>query len=255
MISGILVISLVAFIAVISYRRRRLEERVFKNIPLVDWLNILILPLFSYAGLVLVVRNILERPKRDILDFDDFFLLTAGTLFLVYAFVGNGLHFVGKVLSRYMPAKKHSFIFQINEMFHGKLSHYMVFVCVWMMLFVLGLLEANHPFTAGFSQFSLWLIIASAIIGGISLTKAVFYTNGWYGGYNKPLFFLTAILVIILLTIFKNFRLQFAFYPVNLFVVTLFFSIMTTFLLRRLLVVSRLGRKRHFRFLTRILSG
>lgn len=255
MITGILIIAIVSFVGIISYRRPKFEQRVIKNIPLVDWFNILLFPIFFYFGLGLIVRSILTRPRIEILDFNEVFLLGIGALFLMYAFVGMSIHFVGKVLSRYIDRNNHHKIYQINEVFHGKLSHYISFVCAWMVVFILALLEVNYPLQLPLERVFVWIIITSGIIGGLSATKAIFYTNEWFGGYNKPLFFLTLLLLTILISIFRSDHLKLVLYPLNVFIITLFGSIITAFLVRQFLIYSRLSKKRRLKFLAKILSA
>lgn len=255
MITGILIIAIVSFVAIISYRRPKFEQRLIKNIPLVDWFNILLFPIIFYYGLVLIVRSIIIRSRVEILDFDEAFLLGIGSIFLMYAFVGLSIHFVGKVLSRYINRKKSYKIYQINEVFHGKLSHYISFVCSWMVIFILALLEVNYPLQVPLNKAVVWVIIASGIIGGLSATKAIFYTSSWFGGYNKPLFFLTILLFVVLVSIFRSGHLRLMLYPLNIFIITLFGSIITAFLVRQFLIYSRLSKKRRLKFLSKIVSA
>ncbi|KKS97827.1 MAG: hypothetical protein UV73_C0005G0104 [Candidatus Gottesmanbacteria bacterium GW2011_GWA2_43_14] len=254
MLTGILLISLVVFIAVVSYRRPRLEERVIKNIPLVDWLNILVFPIVFYYGLILIVRNIMSRPRISILDFEDVSLLAVGILFLIYGFVGLSVHFVGKVLSRYIKSSGNSKIYAINEVFHGKLSHYIVFVCTYMLVFILALLEINYPLIHRLSFVYVSAITVCAVFGGFSGAKSIFFTSGWFGGYNKPLFSITAVLLLVLMSIFRSDGLNLSYYPVNIFVMTLMFTIVWTFLIRQFLIFSKLSRKRRLQFLSKLLS-
>src|SRR3972149_11102707 len=167
MLTGIILLSIMGFVGIISYRRPRLEQRVFRKIPLVDWLNILIIPIIMYYGLILIVKNILERVKVEVLDYDEFTLLGVGVLFLVYTFVGNSIHFVGKVLSRYMIVNKRSYAYQVNEMFHGKMSHYISFVCIILVLFVIAILEVNYPLPFVFTVLYKWLIILAGGVFGV----------------------------------------------------------------------------------------
>ena len=145
MLTGILIISVVTFIAVISYRRPRLEQRVIKQIPVINWLFIFVFPIIFYFGLVLIVRSILERQRINILDFDDAQIIGIGNIFTIYSMVGVSVHFVSKVLSRYIKKSKDPKVYQINEIFHGKLSHYVTFACAYMVIFSLALLEINYP--------------------------------------------------------------------------------------------------------------
>lgn len=254
MITGILLLAIITFIAVISYKRPRLENRVIKNIPLIDWINIFIVPLFVYIGLTLMARNILSRDRATILDFDDFTLLSFGIFFLVYAFVGNSIHFVSKVLSRYIPPQKHFLVYRINEIFHGKLSHYMIFLSSLMVMFILALLEINYPIPSAMHGGTEVVVLLAGLLFGISATKVVFHTSSWFGGYNKPLFFLVGFLLFILVSLFPIFDLHFLFYPITFFVVTMFSAFIGTFFIRQLLIFLRLGKKRRLQFLAKILS-
>lgn len=255
MISGIILFAVFTLIAAFSYKRPRLEQRVIKNIPLIDWLNILFYPLLLYFALVLIILNILSRPVLEVLDFNDAQILAIGILVLIYGYVGNSIHFVGKVLSRYMKPKKHELIYQINEMFHGKLSHYMAFVSTLVVIFLIGLLEINHPDTSGFGKASLYLLIACGLAVGVSGSKAVFHASDWYGGYNKPLFLLSMSLLGILFGVSKYFHLKYALYPVNIFITSFYLSLSATFILKRTFRVYKLDRKGKLRFLIRLLRG
>lgn len=255
MLTGILLISLISFIAIVSYRRPRLEQRVIKRIPVIDWLNILVFPLVFYAGMVFIVRSIFARPRISILDFDDSLIIGVGVFFVIYAFVGLSVHFVSKVLSRYIRSDSRSRIFTINEIFHGKLSHYITFVSSWMVGFSMALLEINYPLADKISSGMVILIGLSAIMGGYSATKTVFYTSSWYGGYNKPLFLITALLLYVLIVIYRANRLILFSYPINIFVAILYATIICTFILRQFLIFSKLSKKRRLQFLTKILSA
>lgn len=254
MITGLLIISIITFIAVLSYKRPRLEQKVFKNIPVVDWLNILGFPPIVYIGLTFIVVNILSRDRVQILDFEDFTLITVGIFFLVLAFVGQSIHFVSKVISRYLPEDRHSLEYQVNEMFHGKLSHYLVIVNSLLVTFILGLLEINHPFFSTQTVGKSLLIVLAGIIFGFSTGKSVIYSSGWYGGYFRPIFSLVFILTLATLTLIKVNNLKFSYYPLNLFTVSAFITVMAIFLVRQFFIFSRLNKKRRLQFIARFLS-
>ncbi len=257
MITGLILFSIIAFVGVISYRRPRLEGRVIKSIPLIDWMLSLVLPLFGYMAMVLILKNLVSRQLVVILDFDDFTFASSFVLFAMYAFVGNSIHFVGKVLSRYITPNRHARIHQINEIFHGKLSHYLFFVSTALCIFVLALWEVNHPLLAN-DQITKTAKVLTILFGGLlgyTSAKSIFYTSGWFGGYNKPLFFLVAFLLGLLLMIFSAFRLNLVYYPVNLFVISMFATFVAVFLFRQFLIFSRLGKKRRLQFLAKILSA
>ncbi len=253
MISGILLITIVGFIGIIAYRRPKLAEKVLKEVPLIDWLLILILPLILYLGIVIVVKQILSRPRVEYLDYDNLHLLPLGALFLIYGFVGNSIHFVSKVLSRYIKPNKRDLVYRINELFHGKLSHYMIYFCALVVLFLLAILEINYPLDIRLNASQEILIIISGVIFGVSGCKAIFYTSEWFGGYNKPFFIVISMMTVIIFALFRSLNLKFIYYPFAFFVSIIFTSIMLTFIFRQFLIFSRLGSKRRLKFLVRIL--
>lgn len=253
MISGILIVSIVAFVAIISYRRPRFEQRVIKEIPLIDWMNILVTPLLMYLGIVFIVGGILSRKYIEILDINDFYLLAIGVLFMTYTYIGNSIHFVSKVLSRYIPKNKQSAVFNINEVFHGKLSHYLSFVCALLSIFVISLLELNHPLTLPYSKTVLWLLILSGITTGASAGKAVFNTSNWFSG-NRSLFYVSILLFTVLLALFIVHDLRITFYPFNLFIISALASLVVAFLVRRAFVMLKFHNKKGFQFLVKFLN-
>lgn len=253
MISGILLITIVGFIGIIVYRRPKLAEKVFKEVPLIDWLNILIMPLVLYLGIVLVVEQILSRPKVEYLDYDNLHLLPLGILFLIYGFVGKSIHFVSKVISRYIKPDKKDLVYRINELFHGKLSHYMTYFCTLVVLFILAIMEINYPLEIKLTGSQEFLIIISGIISGVSASKAIFFTNEWFGGHNKPLFIVVSIMTFIIYALFRSLNLKFISYPFSFFVSVAFTSIVITFVFRQFLIFSKLSNKRRLKFFVRIL--
>jgi hypothetical protein len=219
-----------------------------------DWLVILVFPVALYLGWFIVVKNILNRPQITRVPLDDFEIIAITILFMVYGFVGNSIHFTGKILWRYLEADRHQMAYKVNEMFHGKLSHYLIFLNSLFIAFLLPILEINHPLVLPVTSSYLLLILLAGIIFGISGCKSVFYSNEWFGGYNKPLFYVTIILLSILISFIKGLQLKFSLHPVALFITTMFASAVTTFLIRQFFIFSRLSQKRKLRFLAKILS-
>lgn len=252
MITGLLIISIVSLVAVLSYKRPRLEKRVFKNIPMLDWLNILGFPPMIYIGLVFVVDNILKRTRVVILDFDDFTIINVGVLFMILAFVGQSIHFVSKVISRYLPANKHTLEYQVNEIFHGKLSHYMVMIFSLLTLFMVDLLELNHPQFSPVVRRNEWLIVTAGIILGVSATRTVIFSAGWLGGYFRPVFTLVFLIFIILFSIIRINILDISYYPINLFSVCTYLTVLIVFIVRQIFIFSKLSEKRRLKFITKL---
>lgn len=254
MFTGLLIIAIICLLGILSHRNTRLEQKILKNVPLVDWFTILVFPVGLYIGWVLVVENILDRPTVPLFPLEDFEILAITVLFFVYGMVGNALHFTGKVLWRYLQGQKHTTAYQITEMFHNKLGHYLSYLSALFIFAFLLLLEINHPIVGHPYRHYLLLIIIVGILSGVSSSKAVLDTSEWFGGYNKPLFFVVGALLILLLSLFKTLHLRFSLYPVSIFIISMFAAYLATFAIRQFFIFARLGKKRRLRFLAKILS-
>jgi len=255
MLTGIIIIALVGLLGVLSHRRSRLEHRIYKHVPLQDWLVVLLLPISLYIGWFFVVKNILFRPTVSHLPFSDIDILAFTILFMVYGFVGNAIHFTGKILWRYLKDYNHSMAYKVNEMFHGKLSHYLVYLNALFLTFLLAILEINHPVQIAVGNFYLYLIAGFGVIFGFAGSKTIFYTNEWFGGYNKPLFIISSVLLLFLTWIGKYFRLSFPYYPIYLFVISMGLSFNSAFILRQLFIFMKLSTRRRLRFLAKMFSA
>ncbi len=255
MLTGIIIIAAVGLLSILSHRRSRLENKIYKNVPLNDWLTVLVFPVLFYLGWFFMVKNILFRAKVDILPFGDFDVLAITILFGIYGFVGVAIHFTGKILWRYLREERRTMAYKVNEMFHGKLSHYLVYLSLAFIGFLIPMLEINHPLLLPLTNFYVFLIIIAGTVFGMSGIRAVFYTNEWFGGYNKPIFFIFSILLLILVALFRNLGLRLDVYPVSLFIITIFTSGVLTFLARQFFIFSRLGNRRKLRFIAKILSA
>ena len=248
--------AIIAVVSVVSHRRPRLEERVIKNIPLVDWLSILVFPVLMFIGWAGIVNQIFHRPKVPLVPLDDFNLLIVMTLFISYAFVGNGIHFTAKIIWRYLaPKYKRSMVYMVNERFHNKVGHYIVYVTVIAVLFLTGIAEINHPLLEPVSFFKLSLIILAGIVFGFAGAKAIFYTSKWFGGYNRPISVITAMAAVIFYSLARILHLSAGYYPVFYFMMTISLGFIASFILRQVFLFSRLSERNKLRFLARIFSG
>jgi len=254
MFTGFIIIAVIGLLGILSHRRSRLEHKIYRNVPLTDWLNVLVLPITLYLGWFYLVKNILARPMVSYIPFDDFDILAITILFGVYAFTGNAIHFTGKILWRYLEQHKHTTAYHINEMFHGKLSHYLVYLNTIFCAALLSVLEINHPLQEKLPLLNLVIIMATGIIFGLSAIKSIFYINEWFGGYNKPLFFIILCLQLVLAAFFKSLKLHLSFYPASIFIISIFLTIIVTFLARQIFIFARLGNKRKLKFLAKVLS-
>ncbi len=255
MLASIILTALIGFIGILLHRRTKLEEKVFKNIPLSEWLLIFIFPLCFYICWAVIVRNIVNRSFIPLIPLDDLDILAMMMFFLIYAFVGNAIHFTGKILWRYLRHDRETMAYRINEIFHGKLSHYIIYFNSLIILLLFSILEINHPLENPLSEVYILLVIAAGIVFGVSATKAIFYTNEWFGGYNKPLFFLTFIILTMLLSISRVLKLQYQYYPIKLFITAIYGSIVAAFIVRQVIIYSKLNKKAKLRFLAKILSA
>lgn len=251
MLVGLLLLALIAFIGAFGYKQSRLEQRVIKNISLVDWINILLVPLFGYVGAVLVVTNILSRPNADIFGLNDIGLFIVGMPFFIYAFVGNSIHVVSKAISRHMKENPRSLSYRVTELFHGKFSHYISWVCLFLAFFVIVLLEINHPLTSALSTDVTWVIAFAAILVGVSMARTFFYTSDYWGG-NRSMYIFIGALFIAVSGLFSSFHLSYSYYPTGLFLAMMVGTMLILFILRRVFVVFRLTQKRRLRFLVRL---
>lgn len=254
MFLGLLIISLVVILGVLSHRRTRLEQKVFKDVPLCDWLTLLVWPLAWYIGWFLLIKNIISRPPVDIIPFDDLDILAIVVMLMVYAMIGNAIHFSGKTLWRYLNGQKNTTAYRVTEMFHGKLGHYISYVSILFIIYFLFIIEINHPITEPIPFFSFTFIVIFGGLFGVFASKTIFFINQWFGGYNKPLFFISVILFGLLLGFMKINKLSFLYYPVTLFLTAVFISGIIAFITRQIIIFGKLNKKKRLRFLAKILS-
>ncbi len=253
---GLIIIALFGLIAVLTHRRTRFEERVFKNVPINDWFILAGYPAMLFIGWALLIRNIINRPSIGLLPIDDIDFLLVMLIFLVYAFVGNSVHFISKIVWRYLVTEhKNSMAYKVNEMFHGQLSHYLIYTTTLIVIFLISLLELNHPTLYPFSSGFRVVALITGIVFGYSCAKSIFYTNQWFGGYNKPLSFLAMFLLAVMLSFFILLDINIYYYPVSFFIITSFGSFIGAFILRQVVIFSRLSGKLKGRFIHRLLSG
>lgn len=254
MLTGLIIVATGALLAVLSHRHDRLSNKIWKNVPINEWMGIAVFPVFLYVGWAIIIKNILLRPNVGIFFLDDIDIFSVMLLSLIYGYVAVALHFGSKVIWIYLKGNKKSMAYKVNEMFHGKMSHYLGFLNLLFVLFTLSLLELNHPMQYFLFKSYLMYIVLSGIVCGLATSKAIFYTNEWFGGYNKPLFFISIILLSILVAIFKTMDLSYVFYPVSAFIHTFYISMILTILIRQILIFSKLPAKGKLRFLSKIMS-
>lgn len=254
MLTGLIIIICGGLLGVLSHRHDRLSNKILKNVPLNEWLGIAVVPIVIYIGWAIIIKNIVLRPNIGIFFLDDIDILAVMLLSLIYGYVAVAVHFGSKVMWMYLRANSKSMAFKVNEMLHGKLSHYLGYLNGLVVLFTISLLELNHPTQISLLKSYLTYIVIAGIIFGFVASKSIFYTNEWFGGYNKPLFFITIVLLSILIFIFRTFNLSYVFYPMSLFIHTFYMSMLVAMLFRQILIFSKLPDRGKLKFLSRILS-
>lgn len=254
MLAAIIAIAIIGFVGVVSHRRTRLEAKIIKDVPLVDWLTLIIFPILLFFCWVVIVRNVINRPGISLLPLDDLEILTATIFFMIYAFVGNAIHFTSKTLWRYLGEYKDSLAFKVNEMFHGKFSHYLVYSSSAIVIFLLPILEINHPLPALVTGLYLRALILAGIVFGACALKAALYTDEWFGGHTTPGFLLISLLLVALLSLFQILNLKLSSYPVSIFIFSVFISMVVTFLFREVFVLVGLNKKKSLKRIAKILS-
>lgn len=255
MLTGLLVIVALGIIAALTHRNSWVERVILKNVYLWEWMTILVLPMMFYIGWILIVRSILDRPMVGVIPFDDFDVIAVTMLFLAYGSIGNAMHFTAKVLWRYMDKRKNTMLYKINEIFHDKLSHYLIYLSAIFILFLLPILEINHPIESGLMSHYLLIIILAGVLFGNQAGRGIVGVNEWFGGYNKPLFFVIGVIMGSIFILFKALGLSFGQYPVSIFIFSVGLSYLATFIFRQMMIFSRLNQKRRLKFLAKILSA
>lgn len=253
MLIGILILAVIATLAVLSHRRSRLESKVLKHVPVSDWLTVFIIPILIYIGWMFIIRSIVARSAAEIIPLDDIDIIILTILFMVYGFVGNAIHFTGKILWRYLP-RRNTMAYKVNEMFHGKFSHYLIDINGSFILFMLAVMEINHPLVFPLPVMLEYLVISAGFMLGLAVRKYIFFTDEWFGGYNKPIFFLSVSLMFLLVLIFRTFTMNLSLYPVCMFILSYLFSFTSSFIVRQVMIFTRLNQKRRMRFVTKIFS-
>jgi len=246
-----IILALTVFFGVFVYRRPNFEKRLLKQIPIVDWINLLVLPTIVYLALATIVISILSRYKINILEVDDETLFSLLILAAMFAFIGNTVHFCGKVLSRYIPINKNDIIYQVNEVFHDKLSHYLSFMGVLVTIFLIGILEINHPSQVIMSSVQFSTMIIVGMISGGAATKAVLI---WTHSQYRPISWLNFLLLCLQLFIFGSYDLTFRYYQYNVFLLSYMTTMAVMFSIRTIMIITRLHGKRRMRFIAKLVS-
>lgn len=252
MILGLILLALVAAVGAFSYQQSKLEQRLIKDIPLNDWIFFLVIPFLAYLAVIFIVGSILNRPGLNRFWINDFVLGAAGAPALVYAFVGSSMHFVSKVLSRHIPANHRSDAYRINELFHGKFSHYLTWMSSFMTFFTIVLLEFNHPLIPALTSPVIVLVVFAGMLIGISTARSIFFTTEYWGG-NRSMFIFSFSMLIAIIGLVRWFSLFLPSYPAAFCMISITATLVGLFMIRRVFVTLKLSRKKRFRVLAKMM--
>ena len=244
-------LALTVFFGVFVYRRPSFEKKLLKQIPIVDWMNLLLLPTIVYFALASIVISILSRYESTILEVNDEILFSLLILVLIFTFIGNSIHFCGKVLWRYIPVNKNDIVYQVNEIFHDKLSHYLSFMGALVTLFLIGILEINHPSEMSMSPMQFSTMIVVGMVSGAAGLKAVL---AWTHSQYRPISWLNFLLLCLQLFIFGSYDLTFMYYQYNVFLLSYMATMSVLFSVRTIMIITRLHGKRRMRFIAKLVS-
>jgi hypothetical protein len=247
---GIVLLSFAAFIGSFCYKKPFFERKIIKNIPLIHWINLMIIPIFFYLGLAVVVRNILVRDRVTIVDIDDFYLISVLLIFLIYTFVGMSLHFVGKVLSLYIKPDHDSLAYQVNSVFHKKFSHYLSFICSMITLFGIAIIEINYPAITSLNKFQGSALALSGALFGIAGVHAI---HNALENYYRTLTYFCFVLLFTLSYFVSLYQINIQYHPYIVFMISFYSSVISMFIARQLVISTRLHNRKKARIVNKFL--
>lgn len=244
MIQATIVLTAAGLISTFLYKNQH-GKRKFKKIPINDWISLVFLPIVIYVWWAFVVKSILSRPYTPIINVSDIDLMLITFGVIAVGAVGNTIHSTGKILWYHLEPKKDvvKSAYLINEIFHGPLGHYIVFICGLLIIFLMPVLEINHPIEQALKPHEMRILAFSGILFGISIKRCFSFTSRWFGGYNKILFVYTTILTALTASLYHFFDMYFYLYPITWFAVWIFAAIIGTFSIQTLLWFIKKRRK------------
>ncbi len=239
MILGMAIFLTIVCFGVLTHDKTRFESKVYKNIPLYDWMLITFFPVGCFVATAIFVRSIVLRQFYQVLPFQDFEILIVGTLVLIYASAGNSIHFTSKVLWRYLDPHKQKTAYEVNELFHGKFSHLLSFVGVLLIMFSMSLLEINHPLPLPIDQVRQWVVLLAGIFTGGFVTKMIINSRSdsnakdFSWSVNRSVFLIGLTIGLLHIYIIYIYKLNLLLYPFNTYTVIFIISVILAFLVRK----------------------
>jgi len=147
--------------------------------------------------------------------------------FMYFFVVGLGIHATSVLLLKHMKDLKRHKVWEVNEYFHNKFSHLMIFTSAALVFFSFALIELNYP-TSLLTKFEIQSLVVCGIVSGIILG-----IGSVEGSVPKSMGLLIYILSMILgATVIIN-KIDYHYFPYTIFVEIMFATSILTILLYR----------------------
>ena len=140
-------------------------------------------------------------------------------ILLYFLILGNGIHAVSVVLSKYMKNLRKHRIWEINEFFHNAFSHFLMTGSAALILFSFAVYEVNRPNIILITNLELAILVISGVVFGI-----IFGFASIEGSIPQVMFYLLYLLSLMLPFIFIRFNLNYRLFPFTTFVETMFIT-------------------------------
>lgn len=148
-------------------------------------------------------------------------------LFLVYFFIlGLGIHSVSVILSKHMKDLKKHKIWEINEFFHNKFSHFLITASAVLILLGYSIMEINHPNVISITRIETIIILISSTLCGIILG-----IGSIEGSIPKFMIAINYILSMVIPFMFIRYKLDYRFFPFSTFIEIMYIVSVATILL------------------------
>lgn len=163
---SLIAVFLLGLSAVLVYKKRFTSDISIGGLYFIQLYYLLVGPIM-FALMLSLGFEILNRPPTPHIPVASGLIFQAYVFFLMIAAVGNGIHSTSTSVYQSFVKNKEtpSPTFDVNEKFHGGLSHNLLFISVIFGSLSLALLEINHP--ALLPQIPSWMIIAFGVAIGL----------------------------------------------------------------------------------------
>lgn len=210
-----------------------------------DYLQIIYLfvvpPILLISGFWLI-SSILQRPNIGVIPISDPFIILLLSFIGMIGSMGGGIHASSKCVSWHLEERRESRAFKINEFFHCKLSHHLIYYSAMLVSLALVVAEINHPIPSPLPYLSEYLLGFLGFIFGLSIAASII----WSGYWESNLLLLSTVIATIALLFFK-FSLNLHLLPLSIFLIAWLLAAFSALLLLSLIInkkdfLERFGR-------------